>query len=72
MSEIIFQVSEDEADGGFTARALGHSIVTEADTWAELRESVRDAVRCHFGWGRTCLRELPLRLVAAPAGASRE
>jgi hypothetical protein len=27
---------------------LGHSIFTEADTWDELREAVRDAVRCHF------------------------
>ena len=40
MSEVIFQVIEDEADGGFIARALGHSIVTEADTWDELRANV--------------------------------
>ena len=35
----------------FTARALGHSIFTEADTWEELRQAVRDAVQCHFDPG---------------------
>lgn len=52
MNEIIFHVTEDEAGGGFIARALGHSIVTEADTWEGLRTSVREAVRCHFDDGR--------------------
>jgi hypothetical protein len=46
-SEIIFSVSES-AEGGYEARALGASIFTEADTMVELREAVRDAVRCHF------------------------
>lgn len=27
---------------------LGHSIFTEADTWEELKEAVKDAVQCHF------------------------
>ncbi|MEW5931117.1 MAG: 2-oxoisovalerate dehydrogenase [Gemmatimonadota bacterium] len=47
MSEIIFAV-EEAPEGGYTARALGQSIFTEADSLAELREAVRDAVRCHF------------------------
>lgn len=47
MSEIVFLV-EDAPEGGFVARALGHSIFTEADSYAELREQVRDAVHCHF------------------------
>jgi len=47
--EIIFEVREDEADGGFVAQALGHSIFTQADTVEELRTMVKDAVRCHFG-----------------------
>lgn len=51
MSEIIFQVTEDEADGGFIARALGYSIITEADTWDALRTNVREAVLCHFDEG---------------------
>jgi hypothetical protein len=52
MSEIIFQIIEDEIDGGFTARALGHGIVTEADTWENLRAQVREAVICHFDPGQ--------------------
>jgi hypothetical protein len=51
MSEIIFEVIEDEVDGGLVATALGHAIATQADTVEELREMVRDAVRCHFGDG---------------------
>lgn len=47
MNEITFIVQEDEA-GGFCARAVGHSIFTEADSREELEEMVRDAVRCHF------------------------
>jgi hypothetical protein len=47
MNEIIFLV-EDALEGGFTARALGYSIYTDADTVAELRVNVRDAVACHF------------------------
>jgi predicted RNase H-like HicB family nuclease len=38
-------------DGGFVATALGHGIVTQGDTLAELRKMVKDAVRCHFGDG---------------------
>jgi hypothetical protein len=45
--EIIFVV-EDAPEGGYEARALGHSIFTEADTLDELRTMVRDAVACHF------------------------
>ena len=47
MSEIVSLV-EDAPDGGFTARALGVSIFTEADTIDDLRVAVRDAVACHF------------------------
>jgi hypothetical protein len=45
--EIIFVVAESP-EGGYEARALGHSIFTEADSMEELREMVRDAVSCHF------------------------
>ena len=47
MSELIFLV-EAAPEGGYTARARGASIFTEADTLNELREQARDAVRCHF------------------------
>jgi hypothetical protein len=51
MSEIIFEVQEDGVDGGYAATALGHGIVTQGDNLVELREMVKDAVRCHFGDG---------------------
>ena len=51
MDELIFLV-EDAPEGGFTARALGVSIFTEADDLNSLREMVRDAVRCHFDEGQ--------------------
>ena len=46
-TEIIFAV-EESPEGGYEARALGHSIFTQADTLDELRAMVQDAVRCHF------------------------
>lgn len=51
MNELIFLV-EDAPEGGYTARALGASIFTEADDLNGLREKVRDAVRCHFDEGQ--------------------
>lgn len=45
--EVLFLV-EEAAEGGYTARALGYSILTEADAWDELRDAVRHAVHCHF------------------------
>lgn len=46
MNEIVFMV--DSPQGGYTAYALGESIVTEADPTEELRTMVRDAVHGHF------------------------
>lgn len=51
MNEIIFMV-EEAPDGGFTARALGQSIFTEADTLEELKEAAQEAVRAHFDEGK--------------------
>jgi dephospho-CoA kinase len=51
MTELIFMV-EEAPEGGYTARALGESIFTEADDLAALHERVRDAVRCHFEEGQ--------------------
>ena len=49
-TEIIFEVTE-AAEGGFDARALGYSIFTQGEDWADLKAMVRDAVLCHFGDG---------------------
>jgi len=47
MSELVFEVTQ-EADGGFVAEALGEGIITEADSWEDLRANVREAVRAYF------------------------
>ena len=39
---------EEAPEGGYTARALGESIFTEAEDLGELQAQVRDAVLCHF------------------------
>ena len=46
-AEIIFAIVE-APEGGYEARALGHPIFTQAESIEELREMVRDAVRCFF------------------------
>ncbi|MFZ0889175.1 MAG: hypothetical protein WA005_12040 [Candidatus Binataceae bacterium] len=46
-SEITFTVVQS-AEGGYEAKALGHAVYTQAESLEELREMVRDAVRCHF------------------------
>ena len=51
MNEIIFVV-EEAPEGGLSARALGESIFTEAESIEELHTRVRDAVRCHFDEGK--------------------
>jgi predicted RNase H-like HicB family nuclease len=61
-TEIIFSVRESP-EGGYMARAIGHSIFTQGETMDELRANVNEAVSCHFG-ERT---PIPVpRLVARP------
>lgn len=60
-SEIIFSV-EESPEGGYSARALGYSIFTEADSLDDLKVMVQDAVRCHFAPG-TGPRLIRLHLV---------
>ncbi len=47
MDEIIFVV-EEAPEGGYSARALGVSIFSEADDLETLQKELRDAVLCHF------------------------
>lgn len=47
-TEIIFSF-EESPEGGYEARALGHSIFTRAETMAELEANVKDSVARHFG-----------------------
>ena len=48
--ELISEVRDAE-EGGYYARALGHSIFTDAETWEELRNNVLEAVSVHFEGG---------------------
>jgi predicted RNase H-like HicB family nuclease len=47
MKEIVFIVEESQ-DGGYFARAVNQSIITQGETMEELRNMISDAVRCHF------------------------
>ncbi len=51
MNEIIFLV-EEALEGGFTAKAIGESIFTEADTMDEIKVNIKEAVECHFDEGK--------------------
>jgi len=46
-NEAVFLV-EDAVKGGYIARALGYCILTEAESWEELKRAIRDAVQCYF------------------------
>ena len=48
MTEIIFEVTEDEVDGGYSASAVGYGIHTQGDSLEEVRSNVREAVDCYF------------------------
>lgn len=52
MVEIVFVV-EEAPEGGYTARSVGESIFTEADTLDALRANIRSAVECHFEEGQS-------------------
>ena len=64
-SENTFKVTE-HMEGGFNARAFGHSIFTEGDDWDDLKAMVRDAVLCHFD-GEDTLKVIRLHLVTDEA-----
>lgn len=45
--ELIFEV-RDADESGLVARALGHGIFTQAETWEDLPQNVLEAVSLHF------------------------
>ena len=47
MSELVFEVTQ-ESDGGYVAEAFGENIVTQGDTWEELRANVKEAVEAYY------------------------
>ena len=46
-NEIVFEVHEAE-EGGYYAAAVGCDIITQADSWEDLKLMAQDAVLCHF------------------------
>ncbi len=47
MVAITFIVDE-VLTGGFTAKAMGVSILTEAESYEQMKENIKKAVHCHF------------------------
>ena len=47
-AKIIFEITEDETDGGYAASAMGYGIHTQGDSLEEIRRNVREAVDCYF------------------------
>ena len=47
VNEIICDVTES-LEGGYEARALGHSIFTQGEDGDDLKDMAREAVLCHF------------------------
>lgn len=61
-NEIIFIVEED-LEGGFSASAVGYSIITQGDNIEELKFMVKDAVECHFEDEEFCPKIIRLHFV---------
>jgi hypothetical protein len=61
VNELVFIITQ-EADGGYVAEALGESVITQADTWEELRANVREAVRA-FYFDRPAPKSVRLHMV---------
>ena len=47
LDELVFKVIQ-EGDGGYVAQCLTESIVTQGDTWDELKEMVKDAAEAYY------------------------
>lgn len=60
-NEVIFEVHEAE-EGGYYAEAVRYDIITQADSWEDLKRMAQDAVLCHFD-GDSVPRTFRLHLV---------
>ncbi|MDE2682641.1 MAG: 2-oxoisovalerate dehydrogenase [Chloroflexota bacterium] len=64
LDEVVFEVHEAE-EGSYYSAAIGHDIITQCDTWEELKSMAQEAVLCHFDDG-----EVPGTLRLRPARES--
>jgi hypothetical protein len=60
--ELIFEVRDAE-EGGYNARALGHAIFTQGETWEDLRTNALEAAALHFEDSATQPRLIQLHYV---------
>lgn len=82
MSGIIFEVTEDEVDGDYSASALGFGIHTQGDSLDDLWRNIKEAVDCYFDetmprpksirlhMGGQARRRIPREFEPATEGAS--
>lgn len=63
MTEIIFEVSKDEVNGGYAASALGYGIHTQDDSLEEIRRNVKEAVDRYFDDSMQRPKSVRLRFV---------
>jgi len=47
VKELVFEITQ-EADGGYCAECLTENIFTQADSWEQLRASIKDAVAAFY------------------------
>lgn len=47
MKDLVFEVIQEE-DGGYCAECLTENIFTQGDTWEQLRNHVREAVKAYY------------------------
>jgi len=62
VKEIIFLIEEDP-EGGYTAKALEHSIFTEGETLEEIKKNIKDALKVHFDNEKDIPRVVRLHIV---------
>ena len=67
---LIFEV-RDADEGGFTARALGHSIFTQGENWEDLRSNVLEAASLHFEDSEVQPKLIQLHLVRGSRRGAR-
>ena len=63
MTEINFDVSEDEVDRRCSASALGYGIHTQGESSEDIRQNVKEAVDCYFDKTMTRPELIRLHLV---------
>jgi len=60
-AEVVFEVTQ-ETDGGYVAECLTQPIVTQGESWEELRRNVQEAVSAYF-FDREIPKTVRIRLI---------